>query len=191
MNNRSFRRTLVGALVLSVLAVACGGGENPALTAPSDDASSAPLNDADATFLQGMIPHHQRATEMAALVEERTERTELRDLATTIIEDQEAEIELMRDMLVAAGVDESGAMEGMEGMMDESEMTDLEGLSGEEFDIAFIDAMTRHHETAIQMAEEVLADGENPQVADLANRIIEAQQAEIEQMATWRADWES
>ena len=197
MRTPSVRPLFAALLVLTALAAAaCGGGDDPTLTPPTDEATpSASFNDADIEFVEGMIPHHEQATEMAQLVAERTERDELHEFAAKIIDDQTAEIDEMRGMLAAAGADDGEGMGGMDmgagGMMDDSEMAELEGLSGDEFDVAFLDAMTRHHEGAIEMAEQVLDDGENPQVADLANRIIEAQQAEIEQMAGWRDDWAS
>ena len=196
MRTPTVRPLFAALLVLTALvAAACGGGDDPTLTPPSDEAaSSASANDADIEFVQGMIPHHQQATAMAELVQDRTERDELRQFAAKIINDQTAEIDQMRNILAAAGADEDG-MGGMDmgaddgGMMDDSEMAELEGLSGDEFDIAFLDAMTRHHDGAIEMAQQVLENGENAEVADLANRIIEAQQAEIEQMAAWREEW--
>ena len=197
MTTSTLRPLFAALLVLTALVgAACGGGDDPTLTPPTDGATpSGSFNDADIEFIQGMMPHHEQATEMAMLVEERTERDELREFAAKIIDDQTGEIDEMRAMLAAAGADEDGGMGGMDtggddgGMMDDSEMAELEGLSGDEFDVAFLDAMTRHHQGAIEMAQQVLEDGENPQVAELANRIIEAQQAEIEQMAAWREEW--
>ena len=196
-----FRRAPVAALLVlfALVAAACGGQDEPALTPPASDeataatdgASSAAFNEADITFVQGMIPHHEQATEMAQLIPERTERQELLDLGTAIIDAQTAEIDEMRQMLDEAGAPETAdAGHEMGGSMD-SDIAELEQLEGDEFDLAFIDAMTAHHQTAIDMAGEVLEAGENAQVADLANRIIAAQQAEIEQMAAWRAEWAS
>jgi uncharacterized protein (DUF305 family) len=42
--------------------------------------------------------------------------------------------------------------------------------------------MIAHHEGAIEMADDVLADGESPAVRDLAERIVAAQADEIAQM---------
>ena len=53
----------------------------------------------DAMFLRMMIPHHQLGIEMAELALEEAEHSELRELAQTIIDEQAAEIELMRGYL--------------------------------------------------------------------------------------------
>ena len=197
MNFAVPKRLVLLAAAVSILAAACGSGDSPALDTPATaGGASTSFNDADVEFLQQMIPHHEQATEMAELVGDRTERAELQELADTITADQTKEIDQMRSLLDAAGAEEAeGDMEGMAGMEDMSgmdeEITELEGLSGDEFDLAFIDMMTRHHESAIEMAESVTEEGEHPEVAQLAKAIIEAQRAEIEQMAGWKEEWSS
>ena len=58
------------------------------------------------------------------------------------------------------------------------------------FDRAFIDAMVPHHESAIEMAEAALAAGlSQPELLTVANDIVESQQAEIDEMRSWREDW--
>ena len=188
------RSRLLLALVASsaLMLAACGGGEDPTLAPPAGtEGGSTSFNDADVEFLQAMIPHHEEATQMAELVADRTERDELRAFADKIIADQSTEIDEMKSMLSAAGAEDAPAhdMDAMGGQMDESEMAELEESTGQDFDVMFIDMMTRHHEGAIDMAEQVMDEGENAQVADLANRIIDAQQAEIQQMEVWREEW--
>ena len=59
----------------------------------------------------------------------------------------------------------------------------------EPFDAMFIDAMIVHHEGAIEMADEVLQKSERPELLALADEVIAAQGAEIEQMRDWRQTW--
>ena len=70
----------------------------------------------------------------------------------------------------------------MPGMMTDEEMADLGAMTGPALDRMFLAMMIRHHEGAIEMSEQVLADGEDPDVAALARSIIATQQAEIEAM---------
>jgi uncharacterized protein (DUF305 family) len=173
--------------------------------ADGEDADEAPdaageANDADVEFVRGMIPHHEGAIEMAELVPERTERPELLDIADEIIEVQDAEIDMLRAMLDRMGADaeptegtkdmDGGSMDEDEmGMMTDEEMADLEAAQGEEFERLFLHHMIEHHEGAIHMAERVLEDGQDAEVAALAEMVIETQEAEIEQMREWQEEW--
>ncbi|RZT85675.1 uncharacterized protein (DUF305 family) [Pseudonocardia sediminis] len=191
--------SLAAALVLS----ACGSGDSPGTAAgappvPSSAASpgsqqvSAEHNAADIAFVQGMIPHHRQAVEMAKLADDRA-GDGVKDLATRIEQAQGPEIEQMRGFLTAWGAPESGpmssmpgmesgAMGGMQGMMSGQEMAQLGQASGAEFDRMFLQMMTAHHEGAVQMARTELSAGVNPQAKALAQQIIDAQQAEITEM---------
>lgn len=186
----SLQLAVLASVVVLTLA-ACGSDRS--------SAGNTAFNDADVEFLQGMVPHHSQAVAMAELVPDRTDRPELNELAETIISTQNEEIEQMNTLLsdagaepVEGGMDHGGMTEGgmtMSGMMDDQQMQDLESAEGQDFELMFLDMMTAHHQGAIEAAEQVLDAGENPEVADLAEQIIEAQQAEIEQMATWKEQW--
>jgi len=55
---------------------------------------------------------------------------------------------------------------------------------------AFIEGMIPHHQEAIDTAKEVLErGGTTPEIRDLAEEIIQAQEAEIALMKQWYQDW--
>jgi uncharacterized protein (DUF305 family) len=179
-------RRILLALTAAILLAACNQGGQDEDAGP---ATAAP-NDADVTFTQNMIPHHQQAIEMAKLVDARTKRPQLRTLADRIVASQGQEITLMQGWLrswgkpaTPAGMDH-GAMQ-MPGMMSEADMQQLRLSKDEDFDLAFMDMMTAHHEGAIEMANTELRDGSLPEVKRLAQQIIDAQQAEIDQFKKW------
>jgi uncharacterized protein (DUF305 family) len=64
------------------------------------------------------------------------------------------------------------------------------GVAGEgPFDARFIDGMIVHHEGAVTMAEQALAEASRPEILALAEAIIASQAAEISQMQVWREEW--
>jgi len=138
----------------------------------------------DERFIDMMVPHHQGAIEMAEAALENAEHLELRQLAENIIADQQAEIERLR----AIKEREFGSSEvPMEMSPDEIEMMgmreDHDGLANQKpFDKAFIDAMIPHHVGAIRMVNVAVEITNNDEIRELAQDIVEVQEAEIEQM---------
>ncbi|WP_298458471.1 DUF305 domain-containing protein [uncultured Cellulomonas sp.] len=187
------------ALALAAGLTACSDAAEPPAEPPAAAAtSSAPEveqasehNDADTEFAQMMIVHHQGAVEMAGLAVDKAASEEVRALAERISAAQGPEIDEMTSWLQAWGEEEPqdadmGGMDhgGMDmgGMDMESAMAELEGLSGAEFDRAFLEMMTEHHRGAIEMAEVHLADGANAEARELARKIIDDQTREITEM---------
>ncbi len=143
----------------------------------------------DAAFVDAMVPHHEGAVEMAQVALENAEHEEIRTLAQDIISGQQAEIEQFGQLREGR---EGSPMEGMseEEMNQAMGMMDAQDLAGQRpFDRAFIDAMIPHHESAIEMASVALEESEDPEIREIAQGIVDAQEAEIAQMEQWRAEW--
>lgn len=77
---------------------------------------------------------------------------------------------------------------GMSGAMDEM-MQGLAGKTGDDFDRAFLSEMIMHHEGAVDMAEAALKSAKHEEIKTMANAIISAQTAEIQQMKDWQRSW--
>ena len=65
--------------------------------------SEASPEEANVLFVQLMIPHHEAALSMTEAVLERTDRPEVQQLAQAIYTSQQAEIEVMQDLLRSMG----------------------------------------------------------------------------------------
>ena len=74
------------------------------------------------------------------------------------------------------------SMDGMDGMMSEDQMAELEAAEGEEAARVFLASMTEHHNGAVAMAQEEIDNGKNAEAVALAATIVETQQAEIQEM---------
>ncbi|MQA25583.1 MAG: DUF305 domain-containing protein [Micromonosporaceae bacterium] len=173
------RALLAGAgVAAAALLAACGAGDD------SPTAPDAKFNDADVTFAQNMIPHHEQAVEMAKLAPTRASNPEVKRLASQIEEAQDPEIKTLRGWLKDWGKPETPegghtGMNGMDGMMSEEEMKRLEAARGAEFDRMFARMMIAHHQGAIKMAETEIADGVNPDAKKLARTIKRTQAEEV------------
>jgi uncharacterized protein (DUF305 family) len=72
----------------------------------------------------------------------------------------------------------------------ESDEPDASGDEHNRADLEFAQEMIPHHLQAVMMAEMAQRRGASDQLEDLAERIEEAQEAEIDQMAEWLDDWD-
>ena len=148
------------------------------------------FNADDVAFATNMIPHHQQAVDLPALVPDRSTNPELIELAQQIAAAQEPEIDTMKVFLVQWNENpdddtrqwRTAATARWQGMVDEATMAQLETLKGAEFDTLWLQSMIGHHQGAIEMAKAELANGQNVDAKQLAQNIINAQQAEIDQM---------
>lgn len=60
---------------------------------------------------------------------------------------------------------------------------------GASFDQAFLSEMVGHHQSAIEMAQIAVERAEHPELKQLAQNIVQAQQAEQAQMQNWLKQW--
>lgn len=181
--------SVAAALAVSACSSSHSAGSHNEDQSKTTDTGDA-FNDADVSFAQGMIPHHQQAIEMAeiALDLKVGASDAVRELAERIKGGQDPEIAMMTAWLKGWGqsmqMDTSNGhgMEPMDGMMSTEDMASLKMMTGAEFDAMWLSMMIRHHEGAIAMAQTVKADGSTADVLSLADRIIAAQEGEIAEM---------
>jgi len=203
MRRRPATRTVltVATLALGLTIAGCAdtaptASDTPAVTASTSGAAAESQmpggghSSADTEFAQMMIEHHVGAIEMADLALERATTPAVRDLATRIRAAQDPEIDLMTGWLEGEGEPttagnmtgmDHGSME-MDGLDQTEAMAELEQVSGTEFDRRFLQLMIAHHAGALEMAQAQLDDGVNTEMRDLAQTIVDAQEAEIAEM---------
>jgi len=180
--------TFAAAIVLSSCGTAATQNQGLSASATSTDQVAAHNAD-DVMFAQMMIPHHQQAVELAAMVPDRSNNPDVIALAAKIAGEQQPEIDTMKALLLQWNVDpnemshESGhAGMAMAGMVNDATMVRLDSLKGASFDMLWLQSMISHHQGAIEMAKTEIADGKSADLITLAKNIVAAQQAEIDQM---------
>ncbi|MBO9555033.1 DUF305 domain-containing protein [Cellulomonas sp.] len=193
-------RPRAAALVVTAVAVgwtvaACAGTAPDAPAGSSAAVSAARASEADVTFAQMMIVHHQGAVDMAALAPGRAGSQDVADLAARIEAAQQPEIDTMTGWLQEWGeppLDDDGAMPGMDhgdmamdgvgGMASMADMSGLEDASGADFDRLFLELMIVHHRGAVTMARTEVEHGRDPDAVALARKVITDQTGEIDEM---------
>ncbi|HSR14571.1 MAG TPA: DUF305 domain-containing protein [Gemmatimonadales bacterium] len=143
----------------------------PIARAQADSARN-PWTTADVRFISGMIPHHAQAIQMARWAATHGASAQIQTLAGRIINAQQDEIAVMQHWLrdrrqpvpEARATGMRMAMDGMEhdmlmpGMLTEDQMRRLDQARGAEFDRLFLSLMIQHHQGAVSMVKELLAN---------------------------------
>ncbi|MER5220062.1 DUF305 domain-containing protein [Streptomyces flaveus] len=208
---RTYRHVVTASVTVAVLTLAgCTGsddepksasGKGPSVIAPGKPGEAAETlsaedaekrrpddspNSADFTYARMMIEHHTQALDMTELAPKRAESTQVKRLAERIAAAQGPEIDAMKGWQQAHGGDKKGDQahdhEAMPGMATEAQLKKLRAAKGKAFDELFLKLMITHHDGAITMATDVLAQGNNIQIGEMADDVIAQQTTEINKM---------
>jgi uncharacterized protein (DUF305 family) len=183
--------TLAATAVLAGPAYAVG---------PAPDPGTAQI---ETQFLSCMVPHHRSAVAMAQIALPKATHPELKNMAQSIISNQDAEIVQMTQWLHDwFGIDPPAGtsmpttcmqemMPMMHGRMPDMNMAmqSLQSMSGSEYEVAFLSDMSQHHGMAIMMSGPVLMAGYHHELFALADSIVISQGQEIGQMDQWLQSW--
>jgi uncharacterized protein (DUF305 family) len=182
---------LAAAVILFFVVRGTGGDDFPG------------TNSAEAGFARDMKTHHGQAVEMAFLLLPRVEASDP-DLATFLrdmILTQQNQIGQMEGWLhvwdLPLGNDQSPMawmghpVDGlMPGMATQEQVAALSTLPEQEAVISFLQLMIAHHQSAVEMANEILDRTDVDVVRVLAQSIINTQQAEISLMQQFLATYQ-
>ena len=135
----------------------------------------------DRAFLSMMIPHHQAALDMARAVLPVSKDVQVKTWAAAIIKSQQAEIGTMTALLKPL----SGSDPRMAAMMNVMKSMGQMVKSAKNPDIAFVQGMLPHHDSAIDMAKVALQRSSDPKVLSIAQDIVLAQAREMYDFRTW------
>jgi uncharacterized protein (DUF305 family) len=162
-----------------------------------------------------MRVHHLQAVTMAGLERDRTADQSLRGLAFDIESTQLAQESEMSGWLTVweqpnlpapgaghmqwmseggthahsngDGGQTTGSVQRMPGMATTDEINQLRKLSGEALDVLFLQLMLRHHQGGLEMAQYAAEHAAKGYVRNLADKIVQSQEAESDLMKTFLA----
>lgn len=189
------------------------GAVTPAVATPAADhgghemSGMATDTEFDQLYIDMMIPHHQSIVAMAEVALPRLTDERLREIAGAIIATQVPEIEELRGYRAAfygspkpAPMDGpmmemmTQAMPGMPGTMEEM-MVQMDPVAqvaafcaAADPQLAFIDTTIAHHRMAIVASQTALDSAVHQEIASFAQRVIDAQQAEVDQLTAIREE---
>jgi uncharacterized protein (DUF305 family) len=187
------RWVLIGAAALAVLVTmtACSSSGNKSATSGTSSAGSSAgststpatsaHNQADVTFAQNGIPHHQQAIPMSdTILGKQGIDPRVVQLATQFKADQGPELQQMQSWLSQWGQPTISMTPGMEmpGMLPDQDIAALQNAQGVDASKRFLTGMIECHEGTIAMAEDEIKDGQYPPAVALAHSISTREQQE-------------
>jgi uncharacterized protein (DUF305 family) len=187
------RWVLFGAAALAALITvsACSSSGNQSATSGTSSAgtsagsTSTPAtsahNQADVTFAQNGIPHHQQAIQMSDdILGKQGIDPRVVQLATQFKADEGPEIQQMQSFLSQWGQPTPSMTPGMEmpGMLPDQDIAALKNAQGVDASKRFLTGMIECHEGTIAMAEDEIKDGQYPPAVALAHSISTREQQE-------------
>jgi uncharacterized protein (DUF305 family) len=193
-------RRIAPLAAAAILVAGCGTVTAPPGTAPSGRPATgavttgaatrgtpAAFNDADAAFLQMMIPHHRQGMRMAGLAAERATRPEVRALGAAVAATQADEVRTMTMWLLGRGrpLDAAPHTHDDHARLHATAPAGIDALgrlTGARFERTFLNMLIAHQHNAVEMARTETRTGVNPEVRDLARRIDVSRTAQIRQM---------
>ncbi|GAA4950132.1 hypothetical protein GCM10023334_064280 [Nonomuraea thailandensis] len=128
---------------------------------------------ADVTFNQEMITHHQQTIQLAEAAAGRAGSSYVRDLAGKLIPEERADIAMMESWL--RSWNETVPVKPVAAMG-----ADLP--EGDAFDGAWLRALSEHLHHGVMMAETVRKSGRHGPTLELAGKIIQVQNAELKEI---------
>jgi uncharacterized protein (DUF305 family) len=147
---------------------------------------------ADRTFLQDMIPHHERAIATARIGITEAHDPRVRAFARRIVAEQTPELEKLQARVGADHFTISAAAGTAmaTNRISDGQLTALRALQGTAFDLRFLTLHIHSEQGAAAMARTELAHGADTAALKLAKSIAGAPSSEIPELEALRAELE-
>jgi uncharacterized protein (DUF305 family) len=191
MNKRKLTLT---TLILSALISFCAAaadkekssmtGDEMKTTPMADMLKSKSGDEFEAHYLGTMVMHHKDGVKMANMALEKANSSQLKQMMQKTASEQQQEIDKMTGWLKQwhnKSPNDFSMPPESEQMMQKS-MSELQRLSGAEFDKTFAKHMVHHHNDAIAMSKMASSKAKHDEVKKLASNIVSSQTEENQKL---------
>ena len=176
----------------------------PTMMSPMMPGTPAAKADFDQTYIDMMLPHHASVIALAQVALPVLHDPQLRAIATDIISSQSSERQALRQFRSSwygspdpAPMDQVMAAmavtmpDAYHLMMQDMDLMDSQAIvqrfcGSADLDVAFIDLVIPHHQSAILASQAAVTRATHPQLRAFADTVITAQRAQVDQMAAIR-----
>ena len=144
-------------------------------------------NDPEIDFPKMMIMHHQGAINMSTALRQDGKNDSLKRFAQKVTTAQMMEIQELNMMLASETVNNSvpaHSMEHMDHMKKLDQMADVQLITGD-LDNDYATLLILHHNSAIEDAEAYLMYGNKASLKTMAQKMIDDQKKEIQELSNW------
>lgn len=182
---RARRRLAIGLLAPALAALAaCGASGAPSGTGTmSTTASPAAATPVDSAFVLHMLPHHERALQVGALMAVQGSDPRVREFGQRIVTEQTPERDRLQSWVTTLHLTESpGDATMASGYVDDATLARLRGEAGTAFDRDALVSSANSETGAAQMSAVELRGGTYAPARELATAISTAPAGEIPQL---------
>lgn len=134
----------------------------------------------DLELIDTLVPHHQRAIEMADIELANGAGAEVKQMAQRMKDDQAAEIQRLLD--IRERLTECRELTVYPDPAMDADMEELREQSGDALDRAFLESMIPHHAGALQASHNALRSLQDEELRGIAEEVVREQAREVGEM---------
>lgn len=176
------------AALVAVAVAGCGGGSGtPTRTVGSSASVPSPSgtkNQVDLAFADTMIPHAVQTLAATQIAGQKATQPKIKELATAIGGAAQPQIETLSAWLVSWGQPVPGGAQTTEGgaAISTRDLEKLGQAQGAAFDQYWLQAMIRHQQVALAIAQQEIKRGTNPGIKAMAQKMLDERKTQITTM---------
>ncbi|GAA2777683.1 DUF305 domain-containing protein [Saccharopolyspora taberi] len=201
------RSTIIGAVLAGGLALAgCSSGEQPSPEPPAPgtpppataqahgehggaEHGSAEHSTTDQEFARQFLAQQGQILELAELASEQSTNAQVKQVAGSIQQAQQPELDAVNAWLASTAGQQSGSApedtepgDEADAVLTQQEVQQLSNAQGPAFDQQWAQAMTRLHESVLALARSEMEEGSAKELRSIAERVVSSQQSQLEQL---------